>query len=211
MATAIDAGDSGFDGAWKLVGVVRVDATYRVQCQCKSCGNSVYAQIHMILRQDGRIECWGSTCYARELGAIAASRNVKAMFPGLAGRPLTQEERELLTHNRTALIERFRFEHARELEESRLRLREERKRALDAERRRREERASFLNALGARMAQPSTVPGDPRDWGDLHARAYELVRERWVKAELDPALPGWVGAFEKEVNIEAQRLAENRG
>ena len=98
---------------WHLAAVIEVPFDDRVQCQCKGCGHPVYKQVHLIVWTDGRIECWGQVCYARELGATPQGRTAKPIYD-LGGRhKLTQDERELLKGNREQLIARFREERQR--------------------------------------------------------------------------------------------------
>ena len=95
---------------WVLLGVIAVERHDRVQCQCKGCGHTIYARIHMIQWSDGNIECWGRDCYSRELGRTPLGRQMEAVYAGLNGRKLTPEEREMLRTNRERLIAAFRAE-----------------------------------------------------------------------------------------------------
>ncbi len=98
---------------WHLAAIIEVSFDDRIQCQCKGCGHSVYKAVHIIVWTDGRIECWGQTCYAHELGATSQGRTAKPRYD-LGGRhKLTPEERELLKGNREQLIAGFREDQQR--------------------------------------------------------------------------------------------------
>lgn len=124
--------------AWHLAAIVEVPFDDCVQCQGKMCGHAVYRQVHIIIWTDGRIECWGQTCYERELGVTSQGRDSKTISGSGSGRILTPEERELLRHNREQLIAKFRKEeeeHARaerERQENLRRAAEGRERQRDA-------------------------------------------------------------------------------
>lgn len=94
--------------SWHLAAIVEVDQSERIQCQCNGCGRGVYKGVHLIQWDDGRIECWGSTCYARELGVHRG--NMSPLYSSLGGRRLTADERKLLISNRERLIAGFREE-----------------------------------------------------------------------------------------------------
>lgn len=91
---------------WILAAIVEVDYSDRIQCQCRGCGHIVFKRIHIVVWADGRIECWGSGCFARELGASRAK--VEPLYSGPGGRRLTAEEREWLKSNREQLVAEFR-------------------------------------------------------------------------------------------------------
>lgn len=204
--------DAADDSPWRLAAVIAVDPADRVQCQCKGCGQGVYARIHMIVWADGRIECWGSECYARELGSIGAEHAAKAMFPGLAGRRLTADERALLTENREALIASFREAMEREAEETK-------RRELERQRIAEAETAAFARELaqrrkagnGERPRSARVVGTDPRLATDpLYVEAYRTVVARWEADHADHTLPGLVSMFEAEVTREQERLRSGR-
>ncbi|MEM7346086.1 MAG: hypothetical protein AAF485_17745 [Chloroflexota bacterium] len=87
---------------WQLLVRVELDKSRRVQCQCRGCGRTVYADVHMIQWPDGEIACWGSRCFEREMGI--AGRDLQAVYSRVNGRKLTEAERDLLDANREALI-----------------------------------------------------------------------------------------------------------
>lgn len=90
---------------WQLLVRVEIDKSRRVQCQCRGCGKTVYADVHLIQWPDGELACWGSRCFERELGI--AGRNLQAVYGRVNGHRLTDEERALLDANREALIARI--------------------------------------------------------------------------------------------------------
>lgn len=95
---------------WHLAAVIEVPYDDRIQCQCKGCGHIVYKRVHLIVWIDGRIECWGQDCYARELGITRQGRTAKPIYDLGGRRKLTEEERELLKDNREQLIAKFQEE-----------------------------------------------------------------------------------------------------
>ena len=104
---------------WDLLLIVAVDRSRRVQCQCKGCGQSIYASIHVVQLATGEIQCWGGDCYKREAG-LAGVPGMKPRYSESRGQKLTDEERELLSNNRSRLIAEFkqRHEEARRAEET---------------------------------------------------------------------------------------------
>ncbi len=91
-------------GKPQLLAIIGVDKAKAVQCD--HCRHRVWVEIHMVQIAAGVIECWGSRCWANEIGAGRATP-MQPLLPWLKGRDLTDEERELLANNRVELIERF--------------------------------------------------------------------------------------------------------
>lgn len=58
----------------------------------------------MIVRASGDVECWGSTCYKKELGEIARTHGITARYTSGGGRALTDDERAMLLNNRLELV-----------------------------------------------------------------------------------------------------------
>jgi len=150
---------------WHLAVIVEVPFEDRVQCQCKACGHAVYRQVHIITWTDGRIECWGQSCYERELGATVQGRAGKAIRGSGGGRVLTPEERELLRHNREQLIAKFRKEEEERAQAEQERQEKLRRAAQDRERRRNASlfRSSTSSsrvdvATGFAQHRPVTIP-----------------------------------------------------
>ena len=103
--------------AWNLVAILRLDEESPVKCECErgpgikgSCGRKVYAAIHLIEWPDGRIECWGSSCYKKQLAPTERGKFMVVMFPEISGHPMTADERRMLDSNRAALVAGFRRE-----------------------------------------------------------------------------------------------------
>ena len=117
---------------WLLLAVIGVDKVDRVQCQCKGCGHGIYAAIHMVRSPGGEIQCWGSDCYAREVG-LAQRPHAEPLYHGVNGRKLTEAERELLRTNRERLLAAFKAEHDEKLrQQEQARLAVEARRAQEA-------------------------------------------------------------------------------
>ena len=87
---------------WQLLVRVEIDKSRRVQCQCRGCGKTVYADVHLVQWPDGEIACWGSRCFEREMGIVG--KELQAVYSRVNGRKLTDAERDLLDANREALI-----------------------------------------------------------------------------------------------------------
>lgn len=87
---------------WQLLVRLEIDKSRRVQCQCRGCGKTVYADVHIVQWPDGEIACWGSRCFEREMGI--AGKKLQAVYSRVNGRKLTNEERDLLDANRETLI-----------------------------------------------------------------------------------------------------------
>ncbi len=86
----------------KLIAILQVEKTHRVQCQQPGCGQGIFKAIHVI-DEDGKLMVLGSTCFAVRFGKSNALGPPR--YGGGHGRPLTEEERLLLTENTEALIE----------------------------------------------------------------------------------------------------------
>lgn len=91
----------------KLLAIVSVEHADRVRCGQPTCGHSVYRRIHVV-RENGKLLVLGSTCFAKRYGADTALGS--ARFGAGEGRPLTQEERQMLVTKTEALLERFEVE-----------------------------------------------------------------------------------------------------
>ena len=97
--------DKAVRAGWELLVRLQIDKSRRVQCQCRGCGKTVYADVHIIQWPDGEIACWGSRCFQREMGI--AGKKLQAVYSRVNGHKLTDEERDLLDANREALIARI--------------------------------------------------------------------------------------------------------
>lgn len=91
----------------RLLAIVSVEHADRVRCGQPACGHSVYRRIHVV-RENGKLMVLGSTCFAKRYGDDDALGS--ARFGGCEGRPLTEQERELLVNNTEALLQRFEVE-----------------------------------------------------------------------------------------------------
>lgn len=181
--------------------VFAVDPARRVRCQCGSCKRTVYAKVHMIWWGERRFECWGRDCYRRELGSAAHGKSTKPIYPSVAGRELTPEERDLIDHNTQDLVDRFRGQFEREIEQ---------KRGQAAERQGKQdaELAAFAAAIARRRAAALCA-----DSGTPDPLLIEVVTEltaQWHKQHLDPKLPGWAGMFDGEVSREYESRRKTR-
>lgn len=88
----------------RLLAIVSVDRERRVRCRAPRCKRTVYAQIHVVETDEGKVEVLGSTCY----GLIYKSElSRSSLYTGSSSRLLTEEERCLLEQNTEALIRRF--------------------------------------------------------------------------------------------------------
>jgi hypothetical protein len=170
--------------SWTLAEIVEVEQADRVQCQCKACGQTVYKRVHLILWSDGRIECWGSACFKRELGLVQAVHPLYGMASRGSGRRLTAEERKLLLHNRDQLVERFRREHEQRLA------------------------AAVQREAQSTRRSPGTPPAGPDPDAVLHKQAKETIEQRWRADGIDPSQPGWSGLVRSQIEEEYQRLIE---
>lgn len=140
---------------WYLAEVIEVEKEKAVQCQCKDCGRRVHKAVHMIVWEDDRIECWGSTCFSRELSGLAPEDQQAARYArgSGGGRRLTDEERALLDGNRMELIARFRTQWEHWKEETRRKAAEEEARAAAVRRRTEARNAARVAAEAAWQAE----------------------------------------------------------
>ena len=70
------------------------------------CGHGVYAAIHVV-EENGQILVLGSTCFAKRFGSAAAVGLPAYSAGGGNGKPLTEDERQLLMNNTAELMARF--------------------------------------------------------------------------------------------------------
>ncbi len=146
---------------WELLVRVELDRSRRVQCQCRGCGRTVYADVHLIRWPDGEIACWGSGCFAREMGI--AQKNMQATYNRVNGWRLTAEERDLLDANREALIARIKG-----LEEA----------ILQAEMRRAQAHKAIQTASRAKPVNP---PDLPRNYNERSHKFTVIFRDQTDK------------------------------
>lgn len=180
-----------------LLAVVEVRRGDRVRCQAVGCNHSVFRRIHVV-HESSAIHVYGSECFKK----IFAGQSVvssKPRYSSSDGRPLTDEERQLLVENTERLIERFESQYQVEL--------------------RRQAEFASVNAVPMKSAQrePSTetpassLPPKPATLVNASVRqAAEVKAKQIVRStyDVDPDLPGWRGL----VLIEMKRiLRENEG
>lgn len=214
----------GAAAGWSLAAIVEVDHADRIQCQCKGCGQTVFRRVHVILFPSGDIECWGSTCYERELGSHRGK--VEPLYSSAAGRRLTEQEREWLKSNRDRLIAEFREQRERHLldaAESAERARAASERAAaEAEEQIAQTARAFEESRRARslaIPQSSTplarnaVPRLP-DLEPLNDPLYREIRERlaarWAEQRIDIERPGQKAMFLENVRAEYARIRRSR-
>lgn len=177
--------ERGAVSAPELLVVVGVPPDERVRCQAPDCNRPVYRRIHVV-RDGGRISVYGSRCFDK-LFARSPVASASPRYGPSDGRPLSDEERQLLIHNTERLIQRLEREYQAEAR---------RQAELEAERAAARRSASRpppppprktppAPPVSRRPAQPST---DERHHAE--ARAKEIVRARH---KVDPDRPGWRG------------------
>jgi hypothetical protein len=85
----------------ELLTIASVDIEKSIRCQAPGCGHRVYRKIHAV--QDGeKIILLGQTCYGR---MYKKEEPRYGEYGGGYGKPLTNEERELLFQNTEKFIE----------------------------------------------------------------------------------------------------------
>jgi predicted nucleic acid-binding Zn-ribbon protein len=212
------------DDAWSLVIIVQVDHADRIQCQCKGCGQTVFRRVHVVQFATGEIECWGSTCYQRELGSQRGK--VEPLYSGVGGRRLTEQEREWLKSNRDKLIAELRAEWEREraaAAEQEARAKAEAERAAEEERLRieetgrafaeeREARSPSGRPYGSRLAAqppPARFHTEPMD-DPLYRAIRERLAARWAALGINIERPGQKNMFLENVRAEYKRRGGGR-
>lgn len=83
---------------------------HRIRCQAPGCPKTVYDKIHVV-RLDGAISVYGSTCYLKHFKGLAWADNEPA-YRTVSGRALSEEERALLDSNTELLLKQLAAEHA---------------------------------------------------------------------------------------------------
>lgn len=94
----------------RLLAIVSVPPTRRVQCQQPGCGHGVYAAIHVV-DDDGQLVVLGSTCFAKRYGGEHALGTPAYSAGGGNGHMLTEEERQMLRDNTAALVAMLKERH----------------------------------------------------------------------------------------------------
>ena len=167
-----------------LLAVVEVPHDERVRCAAEGCGHSVYRRVHLV-RADGSTRVYGSDCFSRLFGSTPTAQAAPS-YTGSAGRPLTPEERDLLSHNTERLIEQFEREHQAAIAE--------------AERR----RLSRIPPPPASMPMPVVQRRPQRqaptsaEHADAEAEARRTLGKRFPGVNFD--LPGFKGLLAMEVD-----------
>lgn len=114
--------------AARLLAIVAVPPQKRVICMQPHCGHGVYAAIHVV-EDSGQILVLGSTCFAKRYGSASALGLPAYSAGGGNGKPLTDEERQLLIDNTAELMDRFKAEHDAAMAAAEAKLRALRERA----------------------------------------------------------------------------------
>lgn len=145
----------------RLLAIVEVDETQKVQCQEPGCGHGVYKRIHVV-DTGGNIMVMGSTCFEKRFGSAP---HLQPEYSGNgAGRRLTEEQRLLLLQNTAHLIALFdeeaRTNRARQLEA----LERTRKAVADRQSLFDERSAALRQLRAAEMPSPIAVPTMPWRW-----------------------------------------------
>lgn len=86
------------------------------------CGHGVYAAIHVV-EENGQILVLGATCFAKRFGSASVLGFPAYSAGGGNGKPLTEEERQLLIDNTAELMARFKAEHDAAMAEAEAKLR----------------------------------------------------------------------------------------
>jgi hypothetical protein len=179
------------DLAWELLAIVSLPKAERIECRCKTCPKTIYAEVHIIRWSDGRIEPWGSGCYRRELGCTPRGRDMEPHYPAGWGDGLPPDVRQLIG-TRTDL---FIAELEKRLQEQR---EQERKAKAAAEEQRRQH---LLMLEGQRKAREQRE----REEREAHEKAQEAARveaEKWRQTEEE---------FKRDAQPEPQPQAASHG
>lgn len=143
----------------QLLAIVAVPKTNRVMCQQPGCRHGVHAAIHVVA-EAGQLLVLDSTCFANRYGAeMALGHPLHAGASG-SGRPLTDEERQLLIDNTAELIERFKIEAERARAEAAAKLLALRARA--AGQHRAQPKMTFLERM-EKLSQTREQPSQPQE------------------------------------------------
>jgi hypothetical protein len=184
-----------------LLAIVEVPRENRVRCQFADCNHTVFRRIHVV-RENSVVHVYGSECFKK----LFAGHPVASSLPRYTssdGRPLTDEERQLLIENTERLIQQFESEHQEKLT--------------------REATLAAARPAPAKIS-PSTLPPKPgvarpawewqpyqppsrsllkravapisADQQKYEAKAKENVRSKYG---VDPELPGWRGFVLAEI------------
>lgn len=175
----------------RLLAIVAVPQTNRVLCQQPRCQHSVYAAIHVV-DEGGQLLALGSSCFAKRYGSAKALGQPLHAGASGSGRPLSDEERQLLIDNTAELIERFKVEAERARAEAAAKLQALRARA--AAQHQGQPKMTFLERmekLSQRREQPSQPAERPlaasnRPW------AWQHPRNTSVAVLTDPQGQHWV-------------------
>ena len=173
----------------QLLAVVEVPHDDRVRCQGTGCNHPVFRRIS---RRPGRIR---NSCLRfgvfQEAIPWAARCLVTPAYTSTEGRPLSDEERQLLIENTERLIQQ-----------------------LEAEYRAEAARKAALTAITARPAAPTPPVPPPRPVAPVISPAVRLAAEAQAKEKVrsqfgvDPELPGWRGLVLSEMK---RILGQNAG
>lgn len=164
----------------RLLAIVTVPPTKRVQCQNPGCGHGVYAAIHVV-EEDSKIMVLGSTCFAKRYGGASALGLPAYQSGGSNGKQLTDEERLILIANTAELMARFKVEHEAAMAAAKEKLRALRERVTHPV----APYASYRSAPMDRSPVRPPSPQHPWPWQHHKNTSIALLRGRdgqcWVR------------------------------
>lgn len=138
----------------RLLAIVSVPRTSRVQCQNLGCGHGVYAAIHVV--EDGeKLLVLGSTCFSKRYGGSQMLGEPAYSSGGGGGSVLSEDERQMLRDNTAALMALFKDRHERTVSAT----------------------AAKVHALRFRLAEPAPLPLPAQN--QLAPRQPALNRSPW--------------------------------
>lgn len=185
----------------RLLAIVSVDQSRRVQCQQPGCGHEVYAAIHVV-EEDGTLLVLGSTCFAKRYGSAQALGAPSYSAGGGNGVRLTDAERQVLVENTAALMAQFKERHDGVMGRMTAKLRSLKERAAQQQ--------SVRPALfHPHPAPPRDLPAQhPWPWQHRHNTSVAVIRgpdgQCWVRVQHAdgtqkiapwPVFEGWDEAF----------------
>lgn len=97
----------------QLLAIVEVPHDDRVRCQATGCNHPVFRRIHVV-RDESGIHVYGSECFKKLFLGLPVASAAPA-YTSTEGRPLTDEERQLLVENTERLIQQLEAEYQAEV------------------------------------------------------------------------------------------------
>lgn len=183
----------------RLLAIVSVNQSQRIQCQNPGCGHGVYAAIHVV-EDEGKLMVLGSTCFAKRYGGMAALGG--AVYGAGGGATLSQAQRDQLASNTANFIAQVKAHHEELMAQAQDKLRKSQERMAQMRR----VRFEIFRPAAPTVRNP--IPSHPWPWQHRQNSSVAVLRapggQAWIRVTHSdgshkllpwPPFPGWESAL----------------